>query len=61
MVTVCKDCKDRTITPNCHTTCEKYLNAVEKHNETKKMNKNNISIDFTLRKLTRKRVNTRKR
>ena len=21
----CKDCKDRTITPNCHGTCERYL------------------------------------
>lgn len=26
----CKDCRDRTIEPNCHMTCEKYLKAKEK-------------------------------
>ena len=25
----CKNCKDRTIEPNCHMTCEKYKQAKE--------------------------------
>ena len=28
----CKDCPDRTISPNCHSTCEGYLERV-KHNK----------------------------
>lgn len=24
-ITCCKDCEDRTIEPNCHDTCERYL------------------------------------
>lgn len=26
----CKDCEERTVEPNCHTTCGLYLEAVEK-------------------------------
>ena len=27
----CKDCPDRSIEPNCHTTCEKYLAQVKEY------------------------------
>lgn len=26
-ISCCKDCKDRVVEPNCHMTCEKYLQA----------------------------------
>lgn len=29
----CKDCPDRTISPNCHSTCEGYLYRVRKNKE----------------------------
>lgn len=29
----CKGCTDRTIEPNCHSTCEKYLAAKEKNEQ----------------------------
>lgn len=28
----CKDCPDRTVMPNCHDRCEKYLKAKEEQN-----------------------------
>ena len=28
-VTCCKDCPDRTVEPNCHTDCERYLKALD--------------------------------
>lgn len=31
MITCCKDCPDRTIEPNCHSTCERYIKAIEEH------------------------------
>lgn len=27
----CKGCEERTIEPNCHMTCERYLEALEEH------------------------------
>lgn len=29
--TPCKDCTERTIEPNCHSTCERYLDMVERN------------------------------
>lgn len=31
----CKGCTDRTIEPNCHMTCERYLNDVEENRKMK--------------------------
>ena len=28
-IKVCKGCQDRTVEPNCHMECERYLKAVE--------------------------------
>lgn len=36
MIKVCKDCKDRCADPNCHTYCEKYINAKEEFEAEKK-------------------------
>ncbi len=27
-ITCCKGCEDRTVEPNCHVTCERYLEAL---------------------------------
>lgn len=27
----CKDCKERTVEPNCHMTCQRYLESVKEH------------------------------
>lgn len=35
----CKDCPDRSVTPNCHSTCEGYLKRVEKRKEISKKRK----------------------
>lgn len=32
----CKDCPDRSISPNCHNTCEGYLERCRKNEERKK-------------------------
>jgi hypothetical protein len=32
----CKDCKERTIEPNCHNVCERYLAEKEKGRQIKK-------------------------
>lgn len=29
MIKCCKGCEERTVEPNCHMTCERYLEAVE--------------------------------
>lgn len=31
----CKDCPDRTASPNCHTTCEGYKYRMDKYHELK--------------------------
>lgn len=55
----CKDCKDRTVEPNCHTTCEKYLEAKALHDEKKqriydaKM-KENVDRDRSINKNLRR-------
>lgn len=30
----CKNCKDRCVEPNCHTTCERYLKEIREAKET---------------------------
>ena len=38
----CKDCPDRTVEPNCHTTCAKYLEyraILDERNENKRLQK----------------------
>lgn len=35
----CKDCKDRTVIPNCHMTCEGFL---YRENKNKEINNNRI-------------------
>lgn len=36
MINVCKDCPYRTVEPNCHTTCERYLAAKAQLGEANK-------------------------
>jgi len=31
----CKDCKERTVEPNCHTTCDKYKQFCERQEKVK--------------------------
>lgn len=35
MTAPCKNCPDRTIEPNCHTTCKKYLEWRKAVDETR--------------------------
>lgn len=39
---VCYNCKDRTVAPNCHMTCELYLKEVE---ENKRLRQKHILND----------------
>lgn len=33
---VCKDCPDRSVEPNCHTTCSKYIGFKAEHDRVRK-------------------------
>ena len=48
----CKDCPDRTVLPNCHSTCEGYLNRCREAEEKrqKKLQEFNIDDYITKRK-----------
>lgn len=43
--TCCKHCPDRSVEPNCHTTCERYLAARAEQYETKKKRQAVQAID----------------
>ena len=45
LYTCCKNCPDRTIEPNCHTTCERYLAVRAEQYETKKRRQAVQAID----------------
>lgn len=45
MRTVCKDCPDRVVQPNCHMTCKKYLKEVEDNNKINRYKKFTIHND----------------
>ena len=49
----CKNCQERTIEPNCHSTCEKYLKYVELCKKFKKeqhdYRRNNYSLGNSYR------------
>lgn len=36
MIRCCKDCQERTLEPNCHMTCRRYLDAKELHDKERK-------------------------
>ena len=36
VVRCCKNCTDRTVQPNCHMTCQKYLDQSAKQREVNK-------------------------
>ena len=46
----CKNCKERTIEPNCHTTCEKYLKYVDMCKEYKEQERNYRRTNYSLGK-----------
>lgn len=54
---ICYQCKDRTIEPNCHTTCKKYLEAVEEFKNYKATVKKNRKEDDNYNAF--KRINVR--
>lgn len=41
----CKDCPDRSVTPNCHSTCEGYLYRVKKREELNAKRKKVVDFD----------------
>lgn len=49
----CKDCPDRTIQPNCHTTCEGYLARCKKNEEIRKAK----AEDYDMRQFDGARTN----
>lgn len=51
MVTCCKDCQEREL--GCHSKCEIYISAVEKHRETKVWLKE--ANEFTRARMVKKR------
>lgn len=46
MVTCCKDCQEREL--GCHSKCETYISAVEKHREEKEWLKGIRDMDDAL-------------
>lgn len=46
----CKDCKERTVTPNCHNTCEKYLSWKKKLHEISEAEKLQSFLDSRQKK-----------
>ena len=42
----CKDCPDRSIMPNCHSTCEGYLARCKQNEERRKQCYQNKSIEI---------------
>lgn len=51
----CKDCKDRTVEPNCHMTCERYLKTKEQYIANNEMIKKNRSLNGILGNLHERR------
>lgn len=49
----CKNCEDREV--GCHSKCEAYMEWAKEHEELREKNRTERVIDFTLRKLRRKR------
>lgn len=49
----CKDCEDREI--GCHGKCEAYMEWAKEHEALRENDRTERVIDFTLRKLRRKR------
>lgn len=41
----CLNCAERTIEPNCHGYCEKYLKAIEEYNKQKEQINENKRFD----------------
>lgn len=55
----CKDCKDRVPFPNCHSTCERYLNEVKEHKRINaKRLKEKLEVS-TIMKNNKQRTNKR--
>ena len=51
---LCKDCKDRSVEPNCHTTCESYKKyKKEKEDINKKKTKLNALDSWFFDSLTK--------
>lgn len=61
----CKDCPDRSISPNCHSICEGYLDRVRKNkeiSETRRKQLSTIEYEFDKNsKLQKKKVMDLKR
>lgn len=56
----CYNCPDRTIEPNCHTTCERYLKDKKELFERNEKARECKKIKSTIEKNNKHRVNTRK-
>lgn len=48
-ITCCRGCQERTIEPNCHTTCEKYLAEVEENRRVRELVNKGKQADWYLR------------
>lgn len=46
IIRCCRGCEDRSITPNCHMTCEKYIRQKELQQEVNKKMYNDGWRDF---------------
>ena len=47
-IKVCKGYPDRTVEPNCHMECERYLKAVEEHHRLMELERMEKETDYTL-------------
>lgn len=45
----CKDCPDRSVEPNCHMTCEFYLDRLNKHAEEVHERKKEVEIEGVIK------------
>lgn len=52
----CKGCKDRTVEPNCHMTCEKYLDQIKLYEQKKAVRAEIREKEFIVRNFKKERV-----
>lgn len=53
---VCKGCKDRTVEPNCHMTCQKFLEQKDKYEEYKARIREIKDKEIAVREYKKERV-----
>ena len=57
----CKDCPDRSVEPNCHSTCEGYIARCKQNEERRKQEFQNKLVDIGIREGICRRINYKKR